>query len=178
LDGYRKQRQPYQVGECLTRLAAPQTPPRFRLDRLLNRPLYASKVTLIVGVVAILAVALTAVTDGEQFTFADIWQRLAIDRTFDLASLPPSPVPEALATRDEPSIAASRSDSAWARGRARATRVDSTGTGQRRRRPHQGPDARDGIVNGERCRLGRLANFRNRSGRRLDRSSRGICRFG
>jgi hypothetical protein len=63
-----------------------------------------SKVTLIVGVVAILAVALTAVTVGGQFTLADIWQRLAIDRTFDLASLSPSPVPEALATRDEPSI--------------------------------------------------------------------------
>jgi hypothetical protein len=60
-----------------------------------------SKVTLIVGVVAILAVALTAVTDGGQFTLADIWQRLAIDRTFDLASLSPSPVPE---VRDEPSI--------------------------------------------------------------------------
>jgi hypothetical protein len=63
-----------------------------------------SKVTLIVGVVAILAVALTAVTDGGQFTLADIWRRLAIDRTFELASLSPSPVPKALATRDEPSI--------------------------------------------------------------------------
>ena len=61
-----------------------------------------SKVTLIGGVVVILAVALTAVTaDGQ---FADIWQRLAIDRTFKLASLSPSPVPKALATRDEPSI--------------------------------------------------------------------------
>jgi hypothetical protein len=63
-----------------------------------------SKVTLISGVVVILAVALTAVTAGGQFTLADIWQRLAIDRTFGLASLPPSPVPKALATRDEPSI--------------------------------------------------------------------------
>jgi hypothetical protein len=63
-----------------------------------------SKVTLIVGVVAILAVALTAVTDGGQFTLADIWRRLAIDRTFELASVSPSPVPKALATRDEPSI--------------------------------------------------------------------------
>jgi hypothetical protein len=63
-----------------------------------------SKVTLISGVVVILAVALTAVTAGGQFTLADIWQRLAIDRTFELASLSPSPVPKALATRDEPSI--------------------------------------------------------------------------
>jgi hypothetical protein len=63
-----------------------------------------SKVTLLSGVVVILAVALTAVTAGGQFTLADIWQRLAIDRTFGLASLPPSPVPKALATRDEPSI--------------------------------------------------------------------------
>jgi hypothetical protein len=63
-----------------------------------------SKVTLIGGVVVILAVALTAVTAGGQFTLADIWRRLAIDRTFELASLSPSPVPKALATRDEPSI--------------------------------------------------------------------------
>jgi hypothetical protein len=63
-----------------------------------------SKVTLIGGVVVILAVALTAVTAGRQFTLADIWQRLATDRTFELASLSPSPVPKALATRDEPSI--------------------------------------------------------------------------
>ena len=63
-----------------------------------------SKVTLIGGVVVILAVALTAVTAVRQFTLADIWQRLATDRTFELASLSPSPVPKALATRDEPSI--------------------------------------------------------------------------
>jgi hypothetical protein len=63
-----------------------------------------SKVTLISGVVVILAVALTAVTAGGQFTLADIWQRLAIDRTFELASLPPSRVPKALATRDKLSI--------------------------------------------------------------------------
>jgi hypothetical protein len=63
-----------------------------------------SKVTLIGGVVVILAVALTAVTAGGQFTLADIWRRLAIDRTFELASLSPSPLPKALATRDEPSI--------------------------------------------------------------------------
>jgi hypothetical protein len=64
-----------------------------------------SKVTLIGGVVVIFAVALTAVTAGGQFTLADIWQRLPIDRTFELASLSPSPVPKALATRDEPSSA-------------------------------------------------------------------------
>jgi hypothetical protein len=63
-----------------------------------------SKVTLIGGVVVILAVALTAVTAGGQLTLADIWQRLAIDRTFELASSSPSPVPKVLATRDEPSI--------------------------------------------------------------------------
>jgi hypothetical protein len=74
------------------------------VTRTRSHPGGISKVTLISGVVVILAVALTAVTAGGQFTLADIWQRLAIDRTFGLASLPPSPVPKALATRDEPSI--------------------------------------------------------------------------
>jgi hypothetical protein len=63
-----------------------------------------SKVTLIGGLVVILAVALTAIMAAGQVTLADIWQKVAIDRTFELGSSSPSRVPKTLATRGEPSI--------------------------------------------------------------------------
>jgi hypothetical protein len=61
-----------------------------------------SKVTLIGGLAAISAATLTAIIVAGQVTLADVWQQVAIDRTFELASLSRSPVP--LAMRGEPSI--------------------------------------------------------------------------
>ena len=63
-----------------------------------------TKVVLIGGLVSILSlVDLTAITTIGQSTFADAWQGLALDRTFELISRSPSPTPETFAKRAEPS---------------------------------------------------------------------------
>ena len=80
--------------------------PAFNLDAPHARSHLRSrtKVVLIGGLVSILSlVDLTAITTIGQSTFADAWQGLALDRTFELTSRSPSPTPETFAKRAEPS---------------------------------------------------------------------------